>query len=671
MKTLTRRGLVGAAAATAVVAVGASPASAKPKFALAGADFPTTMDPANSGADNAAAFVADVTAAAGQQVVVPPGMYTVAAVVLTGQTINVRFMPGTLLLPDASLHAVGPAGRWFHATDCDTRLYGFVADGQNIPEHCWRSDGGEFRAYDTTMVNVGFLDLAGNSTSLGTQGILCKTVKEVIIDGYTGRDFVGKKDGTYANQAGKVNHIMVYECERVAIRNVTISGGEGEDNDFFHILDLRPVPTMHGTIESCHLYYNGQTRRCMKFQGGNWDVRDIHCYPGPDFESVDPAVTDVGEQNLNCIDWAGSMEGALRLSDSYIDATGYVVGVSHTWGPLGKVIVENCTIMGGRRHAIRDNPEPPHDAQNRETMGFFSITQDNDSEIRDSIVKGFSRAIVVQGDRNRVVGNTVDDPQETWFQAGSTTAKTFLEVSGNKVFTRTAGAMGVSRCSRIDNFANLECRDNTLVQAGNTTHAPVFIDITNPNAAGVAQNNRAPAGTTSVRSGASNVAVYENQGQTLRPLLTTTNVGNVTTGEDNLQSHIVPAYNLERAGASVRTTFTGTTANNANAKTLKVYIGTALVMTKSLTTGQAGSWEVQIVLISLGTNSQKYTAKFIECDTAGSASPTGGGIAVGTLTQPTTASITLKTTGEGVASNDIVGQTAVSESLEGRHFVFT
>jgi hypothetical protein len=685
MSTFTRRALVTATAGAAAGAAGvvatapaASAARPSPRRLFSAGEFESTMDPAASGADNAAAFVADVAAADGRQIVVAPGTYTVAQVILTDQVVNVRFMPGTLLLPDATLHAVGPAGRWFHATNCDTRLYGLVADGQHLPEDCWRSDGGEFRAYDTTMLNMGFEDLVGNSTSLGTLGILCKTVKEVIIDGYVGSEFWGRKDDVYANQAGKVNHLMMYECERVAIRNVTISGGRGEDNDFFHLLDLRPVPTMHGTIESCHLYYNGQTRRCMKFQGGNWDVRDVHCYRGPDFESVDPGETDIGEQNLNCIDWAGSVEGALRLSDSYIDATGYILGVSHTFGPLGRVIVENCTIVGGRRLAKRNNPEPPHAYSEIQTMGFFAIPQDNDSEIRDSLIKGFSRSVVVQGNRNRVVGNTIDDPQIFWLQAGSSNLKDFLEVSGNKVMTRTPGAMA-TRCSRIDNYTNLEVHDNTLIRVPGTvvndTHG-VFIDITNAGATGFATNNRAPAGTISVRSGASNVAVYQNQGHQLRPLFTTANVGNVTTGEDNLQSHIVPAYNLRTPGAAVRTTFTGTTANNANAKTLRVYIGTALVMTKSLTPGLAGAWQVEIVLIAMPPTPtepslQRYTVRLIECDTAGSGAPTVAGIAAGTTTQPSEASITLKTTAEAVATNDVVGQVGVSESLEGRHFIFT
>lgn len=669
MTTITRRTLVTAAGAGAAIATAVAPesqAAKKPSAtALAAGEYVSTMNPASSGAVNATAFESDVAAAAGRQIVVPPGTYTVAAVEITGQDIDVRFMPGTLLVPDPSLHAVGPAGRMFHVTNCNTRLYGLVVDGRNIPEDCWRSDGGEFRAYDTTMLNVGFLDLPGNSTSLGTLGILCKGVAEVIIDGYVGRDFVGRKNEVFADQAGKVNHLQIYECERVAIRNVTVSGGEGEDNDFFHLLDLRPTPTMHGTIESCHFAYNGQTRRCLKFQGGNWDVRDIHCYPGSDFESVDPAVTDVGEQNLNCIDWAGSVAGTLRLSDSYVDATGYVLGVSHSGGPLGAVVVENCTIVGGRRHAIRPNPEPPHAGQDLQTMGFYAATTDLGSEIRDCLIRGFSRGIVVQGERNRIVGNTIDDPQDLWFQGGYSEAQGFLEMSGNKVYTRTAGALAATRCSRVDHYKSLEIYDNSLIRAGNDAHAAVFIDVTHAEAGGIARDNLAPAGTTAVRPGSSNVVVYGGppaaaaaaQAAVGATVVDTTSVGNATTGEGTLQAHELPAHALDRPGAAVRTTFTGTTAANDHAKTLRVYVGGSDVLTAELTPGRAGAWEVQVVVIGTDADEQSYTARLIDGDTAR--------VAVGSLTEASGEPITVKVTARAEGSDDVVGRVAVMEPLSG------
>jgi hypothetical protein len=258
----------------------------------------------------------------------------------------------------------------------------------------------------------------------------------------------------------------------------------------------------------------------------------------------------------------------------------------------------------------------------------------------------------------------MDDPQDLWFQGGSSTRKDFLELRGNKVYTRTTGALNQTRCGRIDFYTELECHDNTLIEVGNTAHANVFIDVLNASALGFASNNRAPSGTVAFRNGAANVAVFQNQGFLLRPLLTTAVTGSVSSSETTLQTHLIPPYNLERLGSAVRTTFSGTTAANANAKTLRVYVGSAVVLTRALVPSQAGVWEVELVVISTGTNGQKYTVRLLESNAP-------AGLAVGTLTQTTSAGITVRVTGQGVAGNDLVGQSGVSESLEGRHFVFS
>ena len=59
----------------------------------------------------------------------------------------------------------------------------------------------------------------------------------------------------------------------------------------------------------------------------------------------------------------------------------------------------------------------------------------------------------------------------------------------------------------------------------------------------------------------------------------TTAVGNVTTGEDNLITYSLPANTLSVNGMALRIVAWGLTANNANAKTLKVYFGTVVIGT--------------------------------------------------------------------------------------------
>lgn len=140
----------------------------------------------------------------------------------------------------------------------------------------------------------------------------------------------------------------------------------------------------------------------------------------------------------------------------------------------------------------------------------------------------------------------------------------------------------------------------------------------------------------------------------------TTAVGNVGTGEDNLQSSVIPANTLNAAGKGVRITAWGTFANNANAKTLKLLFGSATILTNALTTNVAGSWHIQALVFSTNADAQDYVAKL---STIGALSAAVNDIEVGTATQDDGASITIKCTGTGTNDNDIVQEGMIVEVL--------
>ena len=131
----------------------------------------------------------------------------------------------------------------------------------------------------------------------------------------------------------------------------------------------------------------------------------------------------------------------------------------------------------------------------------------------------------------------------------------------------------------------------------------------------------------------------------------TTAVGNITTGEDNLITYVLPANAIPAYGAGVHITAWGTTANNANAKTLKLYFGTAVILTNALTVSIAGVWRIEADVISTGVDAQDYVAQLVTTGTAGVAL---NDIEVGTATQDDGATITIKCTGEATATNDII-----------------
>ena len=137
----------------------------------------------------------------------------------------------------------------------------------------------------------------------------------------------------------------------------------------------------------------------------------------------------------------------------------------------------------------------------------------------------------------------------------------------------------------------------------------------------------------------------------LKSSITLAAVANVGAGEDDLITTSIPAAALSEAGKGVRITAWGTTANNANAKTLKVYFGTQVVLTNSLTASIAGVWKSETLVFSTGTDTQDWVSRLA---TLGAAGVALNDVEVGTATQDDGAAITIKATGEAVDNNDIV-----------------
>lgn len=132
--------------------------------------------------------------------------------------------------------------------------------------------------------------------------------------------------------------------------------------------------------------------------------------------------------------------------------------------------------------------------------------------------------------------------------------------------------------------------------------------------------------------------------------LSVTAVGNVTTGEDNLISVTLPANWLNCDCKAISVKAWGTTANNGDAKTLKLYFGSAVILTNSLTVSVAGKWTVEAIIVRTAANAQDVFAELRETGNDDS------DIEIGTATQTDTADITIKLTGEATSTNDIVNE---------------
>ncbi len=132
---------------------------------------------------------------------------------------------------------------------------------------------------------------------------------------------------------------------------------------------------------------------------------------------------------------------------------------------------------------------------------------------------------------------------------------------------------------------------------------------------------------------------------------TTTQTGNVGTGEDDLASYSVPANTLAVNGQSLWFEAWGTLAATAVTKTLRVRFGTAgtnLFFTRAESSISANTWHIRGRITRTGAATQKGFGTYtVSAGVATADSSTA-------LNQTLSGAVTFKVTGEATNNNDIV-----------------
>lgn len=135
----------------------------------------------------------------------------------------------------------------------------------------------------------------------------------------------------------------------------------------------------------------------------------------------------------------------------------------------------------------------------------------------------------------------------------------------------------------------------------------------------------------------------------------TTAVGNITTGEDDLMTYSVPANTMGTNGDYMSFRASGTIANNANAKRIRIKYGATTILdtgAAGLPASVAASWKCEAEVIRTGAATQKCSGKL----------EVGNGttypfVAYVTAAETLSGAVTLKLTGEATSTNDIVQET--------------
>lgn len=134
--------------------------------------------------------------------------------------------------------------------------------------------------------------------------------------------------------------------------------------------------------------------------------------------------------------------------------------------------------------------------------------------------------------------------------------------------------------------------------------------------------------------------------------VSTSTVGNVTTGEDVLYTYTLPADSLNENGDILRGRISGFVANNANVKSIVLAFGGTDILSRNTTTPSIGQaftidWEV----IRTSATTQKANATFSGSDGTASSYYTVPG-------ETLSGSVNIVLTGEATATNDIVKETS-------------
>lgn len=137
----------------------------------------------------------------------------------------------------------------------------------------------------------------------------------------------------------------------------------------------------------------------------------------------------------------------------------------------------------------------------------------------------------------------------------------------------------------------------------------------------------------------------------------TTSTGNVGTGEDTLLSYTMPANTLFLNDHVVRITAWGTTAANANNKTIKLIFGSTTIISSGALGINAQDWKIEAVVVRTGASTQGAIATYFN------ETPTMVGPNYTTPAETLSGTVVIKCTGEATTTDDILQKGFIIEIL--------
>lgn len=276
------------------------------------------------------------------------------------------------------------------------------------------------------------------------------------------------------------------------------------------------------------------------------------------------------------------------------------------------------------------------------SAGSVSITAGNGTGSSASANAG---SITLTAGNGNGSSNTTD---------GAVTISTGTGNSGG-VMTLTSGPNGLNTAGLNTMILQSGVGSGVLISSQSSSNLGANLSLN------VANNTAGHIGSVQFGMGTTTGPAFAHLGGVANAALTSTGNGADVT-EDTLQTYSLPANALDQIGRCVRVTSWGTTANNADTKTLRLRFGGTLVYSQTLTTSVLGDWVIKATVCKTAANTQTAYAEGLNAAALGTASP---GIDVTAPGETDTSAIVIKTTGQaGTANaNDIVCTAQIVEFL--------
>lgn len=405
---------------------------------------------------------------------VDKGLYLVS-------NVNVQFAQFRLLChPQAMFVADGPTPAMFSITDCISYIDSIQISGNGTATVGMYFNGGDARIGRAEVYGIG--DPTNVATNL-VAGIRFSNMDYVHVDNCTFKDINAVGDETIGNGIGAARGLYFDNCKPYFVNNFYMEGGSAEELDYFQV----NLGCEGGVINNLVARYNENVKRCVKVQSGHNVIKHADIRPMSTFASIS-VDTDVGEKNLNCIDYAADTEGSLRIEGGYIDATGFQVAISNSASTKATVHVSNTTLKGSNKN----------NQHNWYTTGFFLGAQDSGSSMTNCVIKGFTRQFVSVGNTARIENNEFIDPPKIVGQFGDINPSYGHRFNGNRVITKTDGWCNESYVVSVNNVNGIVVHDNHFIADGNQKHTGKFLSVLHQDAVVREKDNYVPQGMDDV-----------------------------------------------------------------------------------------------------------------------------------------------------------------------------